>query len=77
MTNDNDLTTAHTHLETTLGHLVAARDAALEAEPLLTDARKARAVELTNKLNDAIAHCWRLSMVVEGDCRASRAELRP
>jgi hypothetical protein len=75
MTNDNDLTTAHTHLETSLEHLVAARDAALEAEPLLTDARAARAQELVDKLTEAIAFTERLSTVVKGDCRASQAEL--
>ena len=73
---ENDLTVAHNHLGTTLEHLVTARDAVLQAEPLLTDARKARTVELTNKINDALAYCWRLSICVEGDCRTSQAELR-
>jgi hypothetical protein len=73
----NDLTAALSELTTALEHLQAARRATLQAEPALTDARRARCVELTDKLTDVIAWCWRLSVVVEGDCRTEQAELRP
>jgi hypothetical protein len=64
-----DLTAAHANLETTLEHLQAARQAVLQAEDQLTGARHARCTELTDKLSDAIAFCWRPTVVVEGDLR--------
>jgi hypothetical protein len=72
-----DNQTALTELRTTIDHLLVARQSALKAELQLDGARLARCVELTDEISDAISQCWRLSVVVEGDCRASQAELRP
>jgi hypothetical protein len=64
-----DLTTAHYELITALADLRSARRGAAGAVLKLTGARQARATELLDKLTDAIRHCERLTVVVEGDRR--------
>jgi hypothetical protein len=45
-----------------------------EARTHLTGARQTRASELRDQVMDAVAFTQRLCFVVEGDCRAERAQ---
>lgn len=64
-------------LQTCRADLVAAHGDALDAVALLAGARATRAVELADKIADAIAHCERLAFIVEGDVRNDQAPLLP
>jgi hypothetical protein len=68
MTNE-DLTTAHNELITTLADLRMARLAASRAAAKLAGARQERAHELVSTLADAVNFCQRLCTVVEADLR--------
>jgi hypothetical protein len=46
---------------------------AMTAARSLDGARHTRAIELADKLTDALEHCGRLAVVVEGDLRCSEA----
>jgi hypothetical protein len=60
------LAAAHAAL---LGAHADAKTAAIR----LRDARQVRAVELAEKIADAMAHCERLSFIVVGDLRGAEA----
>jgi hypothetical protein len=68
------LTGAHRDLQACLDDLLAAKQVAEWAADQLADARRSRATELVDKLNDAICFCHRLCTVVEGDVRTAAAE---
>jgi very-short-patch-repair endonuclease len=57
--------------------LTAAYKHATAAETQLTGARLARAVQLAEKIADAIAHAQRLAFFVEGDLHAADEAAEP
>jgi hypothetical protein len=56
-------------------HLRAAHHYTIQATPQLSGARHSRAIELTDKVADAIAFCEWLCFVVEADLRIRRVRL--
>jgi len=62
------------HLRLCEKDLAAAHNDAIAAAVGLAGARLARAAQLGDKLADAIAHCRRTAMCVEGDLRAEELQ---
>ena len=70
-TDKGQLAPALAYLKLCSRDLTAAYQDATDAETQLTGARHARAVQLAEKIADAIAHAQRLAFFVEGDLHAA------
>jgi hypothetical protein len=66
-TTGHQLRLALAYLKRASRDLAAAYKDTTDAQTQLTSARRTRAVELTEKIADAIAHAQRLAFFVEGD----------
>lgn len=73
ISNTADLNAALSTLRGSQAQLRTAHLFALTVPPHLTGARKTRAVELCDKIADALAHCERMLFVVTGDLHAEQA----